>query len=290
MHKQTHKIANAFLSCTISEVGAEIISLRSLASNREYMWQADPTVWDESAPILFPIVGRLNTGQYAVDGQKYSLPTHGFAKRQRFIVKQQTESTIRLTMSANSSTLASFPYQFQLDVTFSLEQKALEVKYEIINQDDTALYFAIGSHPGFALPQSDFNQQKCKLIFSDQESPLCRLIKNDLLTEQNYPVQFSGKTLPITPDTFEKDALIFRDLCSSSIILSVDDTPILSLEMGNNQHLGLWAKPKAAYVCIEPWTATDETENTPLEISDKPDLACLLSGEMYTNDYRINIF
>lgn len=290
MRKQCHNISNDFLSCSINELGAEIVSLKSLVTDREYMWQADPQIWAGSAPILFPIVGRLNTGQYSIDGQYYTLPTHGFIKDQSFVVTQKTDSSMTFSVQDSAATLASYPFKFQLNVTFSLDQKSLDVSYEIINQDKTPLYFAIGSHPAFALPQTEFVAQKCQLIFSDQENLHCNRIENNLLSEENYPVEFSQKTLLLTPSLFEQDALVFRDICSSSITLSVNDTPILSLEMGNNKHLGIWAKPNAAYVCIEPWISTDENKNTPLELRDKPDMTCLLPEKTYVNDYRINIF
>jgi len=288
-NRQEFTLSNSLLSCTISELGAEIVSLKSKTDRHEYIWQANPNIWAGSAPILFPIVGRLKGGQYSFNNKKYSLPTHGFIRNQCFIIKQRTESSLTLSARANPSTLQTYPFKFQLDVTFSLEQKSLKVMYEVINQDNTELYFAIGSHPAFALPQAEFNEGKCKLVFSEQEAHYCQLIKNDLLSEEKSPVDLTQKTLILTTDLFDYDALIFRDICSSSITLLVDQKPIISLEMGNNKHLGIWAKPNAPYVCIEPWTATDETMKTPVELKDKSDLMCLSSGEIHTNYYRINI-
>jgi len=286
---KSHSISNALLTCVISELGAEIISLKSKANEDEYIWQADPTIWSGSAPILFPIVGRLKGGHYTVESQEYTLPTHGFISSQCFRVKQKSESSITLSASANPSTLKSYPFNFQFDVTFSLEHKSLTVTYQISNQDSTELYFAIGSHPAFSLPLAEFRDKKCKLVFSEQENHYCQLIKKDLLSEADYPVEFSGKTLKLTAHLFDHDALIFRDVSSALITLMVADKPVLALEMGNNKHLGLWAKPNAPYVCIEPWTATDETIKTPAELKEKPDMIGLASAKVYTNYYRITI-
>ncbi len=278
-NRQEFTLSNSLLSCTISELGAEIVSLKSKTDRHEYIWQADPNIWAGSAPILFPIVGRLKGGQYTFNNKKYSLPTHGFIRSQCFIIKQRTESSLTLSACANPSTLQSYPFKFQLDVTFLLEHKSLKVSYNVVNQDNKELYFSIGSHPEFALPQTEFSEGKCKLVFSEQEAHYCQLIKNDLLSDEKCPVDLTEKSLRLTPDLFDHDTLIFRDVSSSSITLFVDEKPILSLEMGNNKHLGIWAKPNVPYVCIEPWTATDETMKTPIELKDKPDMMCLSSGE-----------
>jgi len=286
---KSHSISNAFITCVINEFGAEIVSLRSKSTEHEYIWQADPTIWAGSAPILFPIVGRLKNGKYTVDHQEYTLPTHGFINRQCFIVKQRTESSITLSASANSVTLKSYPFKFQFDVTFSLEHKSLTVSYEISNQDSTELYFSIGSHPAFSLPLTEFRNEQCTLVFSDQEKHYCQRIKKDLLSEDTYPVKLTGKTLTLTSQLFADDALIFRDIRSTEITLMVADKALLAFDMGNNKHLGLWAKPDSPYVCIEPWTATDETIKTPTELKEKPDMLSLSPGAAYTNYYRINI-
>lgn len=284
-----YSISNSLLSCTISEFGAEIISLKSKDNEREYMWQADPAIWAGSAPILFPIVGRLKNGKYNLGNKEYILPTHGFISSQCFEVEQHTESSITFSVKANQSTLPFYPFMFQFDVTFSLEQKRLNVTYKISNQDNSELYFSIGSHPAFSLSLAEFRHEKCKLLFSDKENEYCQLIKNDLLSEETYPVDFVEKELTLTPSLFSNDALIFRDICSSLVTLIVKDKPVLSVDVGNNKHLGLWAKPDSPYICIEPWTATDETMKTPAELKEKPDMICLASGEVYSNYYRISI-
>ena len=289
LNQHLHNISNGNLSCTICEIGAEIVSLKSMKTECEYLWQNDTNVWSGSAPILFPIVGRLNTGKYTIEGKEYTLPTHGFARSEHFKVKQQCESSITFSLNENKSTLKVYPFKFQLNVTFTLEEQSLLVTYQVINQDSSALYFAIGSHPAFALPPTEFSEGKCKLLFSEQENNYCCLIKNDLLSDDQHPVALIDKSLVLTPKLFEQDALIFRDINSSTITLAVNEQAILSVDTGNNKHLGLWAKPNSPYACIEPWISTDETGKTPLELKDKPDLTCLLAGEKTENNYRINI-
>ena len=52
----TVTIENGQLIAKIAEKGAELQSLQSRDTSREYIWQADPEYWGKHAPILFPIV------------------------------------------------------------------------------------------------------------------------------------------------------------------------------------------------------------------------------------------
>jgi hypothetical protein len=57
--------------------GAELASLRDKSTGRELIWQADPEVWGGSAPILFPIIGKLKDGITRINGKSYEIPKHG---------------------------------------------------------------------------------------------------------------------------------------------------------------------------------------------------------------------
>jgi galactose mutarotase-like enzyme len=284
-----YTLSNVLLTCTINSIGAELISLQSNNKSVEFIWHADPDIWAGSAPILFPIVGRLNKGKYSIDGKVFSMPIHGFIKDQNFTVIEQTPSCLRLRNTSNKLTMTYYPFQYQFDVIFSLKKTTLTVTYEVVNCDDNDLYFGIGSHPAFALDPQDLFFEKYHLIFSEQENDWCQLIENNLLSSNKYNIKTPNKTLTLTSRLFDNDALIFRDIFSSSIALSNSSGPILSLDIGTNKHLGIWAKPKAPFVCIEPWTSTDELTTTPSELKDKPDMLCIKPNVKYTNFYRINI-
>ena len=76
-----HILENEKLRVTISDRGAELISVVDKGKDRERLWQADPAVWNRHAPILFPFVGKVISGKYRVNGQEYDMKTqHGFAR------------------------------------------------------------------------------------------------------------------------------------------------------------------------------------------------------------------
>lgn len=53
-----HAIHNEALTVTVSELGAELQSIRS-ADGTEVLWQGDENYWSDRALNLFPYVARL---------------------------------------------------------------------------------------------------------------------------------------------------------------------------------------------------------------------------------------
>ena len=67
-------IKNKGLSAGIHPTGAELCSLQNVKTNTEYMWQADPEIWNSHAPVLFPVIGVLKNGEYYYEGKSYRIP------------------------------------------------------------------------------------------------------------------------------------------------------------------------------------------------------------------------
>ena len=51
-------IGNSQLRAEISTRGAELVRLQD-ETGQDLLWDADPAYWQEHAPLLFPIVGRV---------------------------------------------------------------------------------------------------------------------------------------------------------------------------------------------------------------------------------------
>ena len=79
-------ISNEFLTATFSELGAELKSLK--CEGKEYIWHDDPAFWSGSAPVLFPICSGLKDDEFIFEGKTYSIPKHGFANGETFVVDE----------------------------------------------------------------------------------------------------------------------------------------------------------------------------------------------------------
>lgn len=53
-------IASKQLRIEIDELGAQMRSLYSIPQQMEYLWQRDAAIWSSSAPVVFPVIGKLH--------------------------------------------------------------------------------------------------------------------------------------------------------------------------------------------------------------------------------------
>ena len=102
----THKvIASDQMRAEISAMGAELQSITT-KDGHDLQWCGDPTIWRGRAPILFPVIGMLNGGQYRVAGKSYDMPKHGFARHSTFDVISATLDAVIFRLSASPETRA----------------------------------------------------------------------------------------------------------------------------------------------------------------------------------------
>ena len=65
-----YSIQSDQIKVTISDLGAELTSVKSNNDGYEFMWNADPLIWNRHAPVLFPIVGKLNNNTIKINDSR----------------------------------------------------------------------------------------------------------------------------------------------------------------------------------------------------------------------------
>ena len=68
-----------------------------------------------------------------------------------------------------------------------------------------------------------------------------------------------------------------------------DETPDIRVTFYDAAYLGIWAKPGAPYVCIEPWSGINDFRGRAGQLSDKADMVSLEAGEQYCFRYDIQV-
>ena len=111
------RIASNDLTVEVATLGAELQRVTD-AQGRDLLWDGAPAFWTGRAPILFPIVGALAGGGYMLDGRRYELPKHGFARRMPFEPISVADDEVLLRLGASAETLAVYPFAFRLDLRF----------------------------------------------------------------------------------------------------------------------------------------------------------------------------
>lgn len=288
-----HTIKNKFLQVSVKETGAELCSIKSVYSGKEYVWQANPEVWSSHAPNLFPVIGCLKDGGFLYNGQEYKCPKHGFVRNNKNVkLVERTENSLTFRLMYSEDSLKIYPFKFEFNIKYSLEENKLNVEHNIVNKGDDTMLFSLGGHPGFNCP-INANESYSDYFLEFQEAETAetwRVQENGLIGKETVPVFDEPKIINLHPHLFDEDALIFKNLNSKKVSLkSRKSKQVLSMIFYDFPYLGIWAKPMADYVCIEPWIGIADSVDTDRNFETKEGLVLLGSKQSTTAIYTILI-
>ncbi|MFV0625397.1 aldose 1-epimerase family protein [Sphingomonas sp. ac-8] len=273
------EIGNGILRAAIDPLGAELVSLLD-AQGRELMTDADPVYWTGHAPILFPIVGRLAGDRYRLDGRDYALPQHGFARRRSFALVEQTADSVRFRLEDDAETRAVYPRAFALDVIHTIDGATLTTTVTVTNRDTRDLPASIGFHHAFAWPLPYGRPRDAhRITFAKPEPASLASVEGGLIAPEPRPSPLDGGVLPLSDALFTEDALVWQQLESESLRYDAGEGPALEVDFPNTPMLGIWTKPGAAFVCVEPWHGIADPVGFAGEIWDKPGMLRVAPGE-----------
>lgn len=272
------EIGSDALAVSINPHGAELSSLRD-AEGREWMTDGDPAFWSGRAPLLFPIVGRLNGDRYRLGGREFGLPQHGFARRQRFEVIEAGADRAHLRLSDNDATRAVYPFAFALDARFAVEGDALSIEVTATNTGDVPMPASFGYHPAFAWPLPAGGAKREHVIrFGSDEPGALKGLSADGLIEGERASPVAGRVLALDDALFADGALVWNPVASRSVRYESPNGAALEMEFPNAPMLGIWTRPGARFVCIEPWWGIADDAGFNGEIWDKAGMLRLGPG------------
>lgn len=241
------------LSAAINPLGAELSSLRD-AEGRELMTDADPAFWTGRAPLLFPIVGRLRDDRLWIDGKAYPMPKHGFARRSRFTLIDHAADRASLALEDSAATRAAYPFRFRLEAQVTLAGATLEMAIAFHNPGAEALPASFGFHPAFAWPLPYGAERAAHALHFAAPEPglLRRITPEGYSTVADRPSPVAGALLPLADALFEADALVWDPVGSRALRYGPAQGPWLDIAW-DAPRLGVWTKPGARFLCVEPW-------------------------------------
>lgn len=285
-------IENDILKASFSTKGAQLTSLYHKPGGIEHMWQANADVWPWHAPNLFPVVGGLINNQLKVDNKLYDMKRHGFARESEFLLLDSDSKQAHFSLPYNDTTLQVYPYKFDFHVIYDLIDNALRVTYKVINLDHQTIYFSVGGHPAFNVPFNPGESYEDYYLEFETAEPLIasQLSAQGFFNGETNSVPLNGKYLQLTKNLFAHDALVFKNLKSRQVtIKSNKHQHSLTVEFPHFNYLGLWAKPGADFVCIEPWLGCADTEGQQRDIKEKEDIQHVEYGHVFEVSYYISI-
>lgn len=286
-------LENDHLRVSISTRGAELTSIYNKISQAEHLWQADPAIWPWHAPNLFPVVGGLIGDELRAEGESFPMKRHGFARHLEFAVMESSATHAEFSLGHTEETLKSYPYHFQFQVMYDLSGDRLRVTYKVINEDSRDIYFAVGAHPAFKVPFHPAEDYTDYYLEFEKEETL----ETHLLSAEGYfngekkTVDTADRILPLTRTLFERDALVFKNLMSRTVWLrSRNRSQYIEVAFPDFNYLGLWAKPGADFVCIEPWIGCADSQDEPVDIRLKEGVKKLEKGHVFEAEMIIGVF
>ena len=272
----THGDAQA----TIALLGAEARSWR--IAGRDLLWPGDPAIWSDISPILYPVVGWTRDGEERVDGVRYPLGLHGFARFGTFAVETSDADFARLTLSDNSRTRAIYPFAFALAVEYRLSADALAIAIEVANPGARSAPYACGVHPGFRWPLGAAGRAGALVQFEEPELPEVPRIssREGSSARPCVPIPLCGRNLPLSDALFAHDALCFLECKSRSLTFLDASGASITMEYHSFPHAVLWTRPHPRRSSASrPGRATATPMGSQADLFDKPGRADARAGE-----------
>jgi galactose mutarotase-like enzyme len=276
------------IEAVISAHGAELCSLKN-SDGIELLWQAGAE-WPRHAPILFPIVGRLKNDQLRHNGIVYPMKQHGLARDLAFEWVERDLTSCRLILKDSAETRIHYPFSFTLTVSYAVNGGDLDEVVEIDNTGNEILPASIGAHPAFNWPLlPGLNKESYSLTFFNDEIEPIRRLKDGLLQKDPEPTPVRGNFLALSETLFENDALILDRPAGKSVRYAADSGPSILMRWQGYRELGLWSKPGASFLCIEPWHGFASPTDLDSEFIEKPGLMLIEPNAKRVVSYRVSV-
>ena len=275
--------------------GAQICSFHG-SDGREVIWQADPAVWAQHAPVLFPVCGSVKDDHIKIGGVSYPMRKHGFTREAIFEVGKQGDDFVELVLGPTETSKEMYPFDFRFHVTYSLFENGYTTTFLVENRSNRVMPFCVGGHPAFICPmEQDAKFEDYQLVFPQVEDGKNALAPTGKLIDgwDYIPGFHNAAILPLRHELFdERDALLFTELKSRSVkLVHRDSKKGLNFEFPKMEVLAVWSKPhaNADYVCLEPWHGIPECVGESGNMEDKPFVTLLAPGHCYKTWFTVTL-
>ena len=277
-------ITDGINKAEISTYGAELRSL--VLGGRELLWCRDPKIWDGSAMVLFPFIGRCCNDAYNLEGKTYTMGLHGFGWKSEFAVAEQSKSRCVLELRDSAETRENYPFAFCLRVGFQLEEGELTVSFAVENRSKKAMPFALGWHPGFRL---EGPPEHYRVRFGAEELEEIKIVTKCMVTGETAPMALEAGCLNLDRKLFTDSARVFRAPADTASVEDAHGKVLATIRYPGFENVTLWQTlgSGAEFICVEPWLSRPGKFDAVEELGndDKPVLA---PGEILHREIRIS--
>jgi galactose mutarotase-like enzyme len=207
-------------------------------------------------------------------------------------LKESTDSSVTFALQSNEQTSESYPYAFEFQTKYDLQENQLNVTYRVVNQDNKTVFFSVGAHPAFAVPFVEGETYEDYYLEFEKPEPLetSMLSAEGYFTGETKLIPTEGNRLLLTKHLFDDDALVFKQISSRSVtIRSTKNDRAVTVAYDEFPYLGIWAKPGASFVCIEPWLGCADSVGELRPIEQKELIQQVAVGQIFSATFSIKI-
>ena len=280
-----------------SKYGAELVSFKINAEEKVHQGEncTDENgriYWKRHWPVLFPTVGKCKRNQTIINGRTYEMQQHGFARDMEFEPLTKLDNFHSYVFRSDNKLIDKYPYEFSLTVTYRTDGNKLTTIYKVVNEGDTDMPFGIGGHPAFKINREELDKGNYYLEFEEEEDKIHFLYLVDGLigTEYAKNILENKKVVPLNANSFSNDAIIMKGLKSNKVSLKNNGKTVLTMDFTGFPYLAVWTKPRAPFICIEPWMTTADNVNGSGVFRQKTDILLLPPKQEYECKYTVEFF
>ncbi len=226
---------------------------------QELLFLNNDTFHDETAnvrggiPILFPISGQLENGEYDWNSKTYKMKNHGFARNHAWeVVGTSKKNGVSLTicLKSDESTKNSYPFEFEVVFTYTLKDGVVTIDQNYTNKSDSEMPMYPGFHPYFKTAEKNISYTTDARKYFDY---------NDLKEKNIHEgLDLKGK----------KEALVLLDSVEKQINFELPELQsTVKLSYGEEfKYVYLWTEQGQEFICVEPWMARTNELNRKEEL------------------------
>ena len=142
---------------------------------------------------------------------------------------------------------------------------------------------SFGGHPAFNVHAID----EYEIQFECNEDVQANTLEGPYISDSKVDV-IKGNKIPLDHHTFDWDALVFQDLKSDWVkLVHKSSSHAVKVDIRDFPHLGIWSKPGAPFVCIEPWQGMADLVSHNKDILQKKGVLVLESNEEVLKTFKM---
>ena len=209
-------------------------------------------------PILFPLVSNNRAGDldhhYEWNGQIRAMPQHGFARRSKWAVINQTPDSVTMELTDGETTRRDYPFAFRQCLTYRLAHGSLHWEQVVENRSPERMPFSTGFHPYFQVPlTAQGRREDCfvEIPEAKRATPVDDWGRYTLrpFPAQNWSIQEDVAGTMFLTHLKKLELILIDPLSELEVVLNFEDAP-------QHRFVAIWSpSPDQPFYCLEPWTA-----------------------------------